>query len=105
MYVTVLVHHVGAVRGAARLAASPVGAEVVVQLAAGSARALGPVYRRSPPVVLLAEAVDAVGRDSSPQPEVTRLVVVLEYGGAKPLLRQAQLFDNELQREGYGILS
>ena len=103
-YVTVLVHLVGAVRGAARLAAAPVGAEVVVQLAAGSARTLGPVYRRSPPVVLLAEAVDAVGRDSGPQPEVTRLVVVLEYGGAKPLLRQAQLFRNELQREGYGIL-
>ena len=102
--IAVLVHHVGAVRRAARLAASPVGAEVVVQLAAGSARALGPVYRRTPPVVLLAETEDAVGGDSGPQPEAARLVVVLEYGGRKPLLRQAQLFGNELQREGYGIL-
>ena len=97
-----LVHRIGAVGAAVGPEASPLRAEVVVELAARAAGTLQP--RRAPPVVLVAEPVYPVRGYSGRPPQVERLVVVQVYRYVEAVLGQAQPLGHELQAEGYGVL-
>ncbi len=79
---------------AARRAAGLLFSPVVEDLAVRAARAGVP--DRAPPVVLLAQAVDPLGRDPDPvTPDPVRLVVVLVDGDRELLLGDAQLLRHE----------
>ena len=94
---------VAAVGAALRAAAASLGASVVVQLAAGAARALLAVDRWAPPVVVVAEPVDAALRNARLPPQLEGLVVGVVHGSVEPLRLQAQSADHQLQGELDGL--
>ena len=99
----VLGQHVLAVGAAVGPEASAVRAEVVVDLAAGTARAFA--SRRAPEVVLLVESADSLGRHSrAGGPQMKGLVIVSKDGGPDAIRLQPQALGYELPGEANGVL-
>ena len=83
--------------------ASAVRAEVVVDLAAGTARAFA--SRGAPEVVLLVESADSLGRHSrAGGPQMKGLAIVSKDGGPDAIRLQPQALGDELPSEANGVL-
>ena len=94
-------HDVGAVRGAVILQAAVLCAVVVVKLAAGATGTL--VACGSPPVFVVAEAIDLVGWDALCLPQPTSLFVGVVDCGGKLVERDAVAFSHQFNGEIDGV--
>ena len=86
------------------LAAAELPAAVVVELRAWTARPLGAVDRRAPPVVLVPEPVDQLFGYADPAPDAVRLVVGVVDRRGEALLGQPHHRVEALQRVRDGAL-